>query len=160
MTRYSFEGLAKRCPQDKLYAWYTDFTPEDADILRNNLQKRVSLQPVSRKLVTKEGNHVKIESLYRSKKRELKLHQNILLSPPTFTYEAETAVPKIATDQRKYTFIETPEGTKVTVDGEYKMLNVGLKIADAFGLVKRRFVNESQEIMQAFLRAAEDEINR
>ena len=84
----------------------------------------------------------------------------MLLSPETFTYEAKTTVPKIATDQRKYTFIETPEGTKVAVDGEYKMLNFGLKIADAFGLVKRRFVNESQEIMQAFLRAAEDEINR
>ena len=38
--------------------------------------------------------------------------------------------------------------------------NVGIKIADALGLLKGRYAKDSQAIMDAFCRAAEDDIGK
>lgn len=57
MRQFSCEVLAKGVSRDKLYQWYTDFSPEDVDIIR----RRGDGSLLNRQ-VTREGNKVHMEN--------------------------------------------------------------------------------------------------
>ena len=155
--RYRLEGLARNCPRVKFYAWYTDFSSDDPEIIDRHKQP-TSGKMLSRKLISRDGNRLRVETVYQFFGRRMKGDMDILLSPHDFTYKAVVVVADMFEDYRSYRFLETPEGTGVVMDGSYRGRSLGLKLFDALGLFKSMYVKDSQGVTNALCRAAEIEL--
>lgn len=159
MKSYRLEGLARNCPRDKFYAWYTDFSSEDPEIIDRH-KEPTSGRMLSRKLVSRDGNKLRVETVYQFFGRKMKGDMEIVLSPHDFTYKAFVVVAGMFEDHRSYHFFETPEGTKVVMEGSYRAKSLGMKVFDTFGLLKSMYVKDSKGVTDALCRAAEIELAR
>lgn len=157
MKSYRLEGLARNCPRDKFYAWYTDFASEDPEIIERH-KKPTSGKMLSRKLISREGNKLRVETVYQFFGRKMRGDMDIVLSPRDFTYKAVVVVARMFEDHRSYRFLETVEGTKVVMEGSYRAKSPGMKLFDALGLLKSMYVKDSKGVTDALCRAAEIEL--
>ncbi len=157
MRSYRLEGLARNCPRDKFYAWYTDFGSEDPEII-DRYKQATSGKMLTRRLISREGNRLQVETVYDFMGRKIKGEIDITLTPENYTYTAVIVVANMFEDHRNYQFTETPEGTKITTQGVYRARSLIMKIADTLGLLKPIYVKDSQGITDALCRAAEVEL--
>ena len=132
MGHYSIKTLVRGVSRDKLFQWYTDYSPEDVEIIK----RRGNGSLASRK-VTKEGDKILVESevLFRGKPR--KLYFDITaINPETYTYDVKLTSPGFES-HRHYTFTEVPgEGTMMRFDEDYRVTGTAYKILDALGILK------------------------
>ena len=157
MKSYRLEGLARNCPRDKFYAWYTDFASEDPEIIARH-KEPTSGRMLTRKLVSRDGNKLRVETVYQFFGRKMRGDMDIVLSPDDFTYKAVVVVAGMFEDHRSYHFLETPEGTRVVMDGSYRARGLGMKVFDALGLLKSMYVKDSKGVTDALCKAAEIEL--
>jgi hypothetical protein len=160
VEKYKLEGIARKCTRDTFYTWYVDFDPCDPEIIRTHLTKPMDLTFVSRRIISRESKAVVYENAIRLKGgRQIKSIVETILFPDEFIYDAKISS-SIIEDQRTYTFVETPEGTRVCMEGEFNRKGVWVNLLYRLGLFKSWYLQRNQAIMDAFCRAAEEELQK
>jgi len=154
LGKFSYEAIAKGVPKDKLFQWYTDFSPEDVEIMKRRGEGRL----LSRN-VTREGNklHIENEHLMRGKVR--KSTAEAVLHPEDYTYDITSTMPGMIEDKRHYRFTEVPgQGTRIRFESNYRTFGFGMKLMDSLGLLKRLIVKGSQRTLDAYVAEAEEQL--
>jgi hypothetical protein len=153
MGQYTFEKIAKGVPRDKLYPWFTDFSPEDADIA-----KRRGVDILVSRQVRREGNKLRLENEVLWSGKPVKFPVEIVLHPENYTYDVKGTAQGMITNMR-FAFTEVPGvSAKVTVDGNYELLSTELKSADASGLVNKQLKEGQERLVGAFLAEAQEQL--
>ncbi len=152
MGHWSLEMTARGVTRDRLFPWFTDFSPEDVGIAKGN-----GVDLLLSRQVTREGNRVHVESEVLSRGKPTKYLFDAILHPETYSYDVKGSSPgNTKEDNRRYTFTDVPGiGTTVRVDCNFKMIGTGYKLADALGLVTREMKGLEERLMGAFLAQAE-----
>lgn len=152
--QYTFEKIARGVPRDKLFQWFSDFSPEDADIA-----KKRGVDILQSRKVTKDGNKLHIENQVLSSGQPQKFELEITLHPENYMYDVQGITPGMTSNMR-FTFSEVPGvGAKVTVDCKYKLLSTELKSRDASGLVNKELKEGQERLVGAFLAEAQEQLS-
>lgn len=145
------EGIARHVPLDVLYDFYTDYSPEDVEIMRKHGQK-MALERVSKR----EGNHVVVDTTAKIMGMTKNLRYDILLHPQEHWYEMELFVEGFFRSHRTYKFRAVQEGTQIIIDDGYEPISFLSKMMNALGLMKNRLIRDTINTMNAFVAEAEE----
>ncbi len=153
MGKFTIEETT-RVPRDELYAWYTDFSPRDVDLIREfgtgSLLERNVERLDERRFVLRQ--RLKVMG------RTIPTTVRIEMHPNEFAYDAHLEFGKLASQQRRYTFLEKDGGALLRMEVQYTPIARSVRFLDAIGLLRRLDLRESRRATRGFLRAAEAEL--
>ncbi len=156
MGRLTYGAVARGVSREKLFEWYTDFSPEDVDIIKRRGDGRL----LSRK-VTREGNKLHIESEMRGMGgKPMRIIDDAVVHPDDYSYDIHISIPGMLEADRHYTFTQVPEGAGISFEDDYRATGGLAKAFKALGLLKGFWAKGSRDQLQAFVAEAEDQIGR
>lgn len=150
-NKFHVEGIARRVSLDKLYDFYTDYSPEDVEIMRKHGQ-RMALERVSKR----EGNHVVVDTTAKIMGRTKNMRYDIILHPEDHWYEMQLSVDGLFRSHRTYKFKSVEVGTKILIDDEYEPTSFLARMMNAMGMLKKRLVRDTINAMNAFVAEADE----
>jgi hypothetical protein len=150
-NKFHVEGVARRVPLDTLYDFYTDYSPEDVEIMRKHGQK-MALERVSKR----EGDHVVVDTTAKIMGMTKNMRYDILLHPEAHWYEMELSVDGLFKSHRTYKFKSVEQGTQILIDDEYEPTSFLARMMNAMGMLKKRIVRDTINTMNAFVAEAEE----
>ena len=154
MVQATYGSVAKGVTREKLFEWFTDFSPEDVDIM-----KRRGIEGISSREITRDGNKIHAEQMIKVMGKRSPLTIDIVLHPEDYTYDAHLSSPMVESDMH-YTFTQLPEGTRISVDGNYRLTSRTLKILSILmlGLFKRGAARSFKRELGAYTAEAEEQL--
>lgn len=156
MGSLSYGTIAKGVPRDKLFQWYTDFSPEDVDII-----KRRGDGSLLSRVVTRDGNKLHIESEVRGMRgKPMRIIDDAVVHPDDYTYDIHISVPGMMEADRHYNFTQVPEGTRISFEDHFHATGGMTKIMSALGLLKWGMAKGSKDTLHAFVAEAEDQLGQ
>jgi hypothetical protein len=154
LGQYKFEKVAEGIPRDKLFQWFTDFSPEDPAI-----SKRRGVDTLLSRQVTREGNKLRVENQVLSRGKSSRFDLEITLHPEDYTYDVKGTTPGMNSNMR-FSFTEIPGvGARVTVECNYELLSTELETRDASGLVNKELKEGQERLVSAFLAEAQEQLS-
>jgi len=153
MGHLEFE-MPSRLPADKLFGWYTDFSPQDAGI--NKQYGDGSL--IARDIRKTDDGHIICEQRMRIGRSEVPAQYRITLHPENLTYEAEMEIGNLVSQKRFYEFLPRGGGSLIHVKVDYTPKAGLVRLLNAVGLYKRIDRRLSRGTMGAYIKAAEAEL--
>lgn len=150
-NKFHVEGIARRVSLATLYDFYTDYSPEDVEIMRKHGQK-MALERVSRR----EGNQVVVDTTAKIMGMTRNMRYDIILHPEDRWYEMELSVDGLFRSHRTYRFKSVDQGTQILIDDEYKPTSFLARMMNATGMLKKRLVRDTINTMNAFVAEAEE----
>jgi hypothetical protein len=153
MGHFEFE-MPSKLPPDRLFAWYTDFSPQDAGI--NKQYGDGSL--IARGIRKTDDGHIICEQRMKIGRSEVPAQYRITLHPENLTYEAEMEIGNLVSQKRLYEFRAREDGSLVHVKIDYTPKAGLVKVLNALGLYKRIDRRMSRGTMAAYIKAAEAEL--
>jgi hypothetical protein len=153
MGRFTIEEECRVAPE-RLYAWYTDFSGQDADLMRRYgtgslIERRVDRLDEQRLVLTQ-----RMKVMGRTIPATIRIEKH----PQLLTYDAHLEFGRLAKQERRYTFTERDGGTLLRMEVEYTPLSRVVKFLDAIGFLRRLDMKESRATTVGYLRAAEAEL--
>ncbi len=156
MGHLKYETVARGVSREKLFEWYTDFSPEDVDIIKRRGDGRL----LSR-VVTRDGNKLHIESENRGLRgKPVKAIADAVVHPEDYTYDVHSFAPGMFEDDRHYTFTQVPEGTRIAFEDNYHATGRVFKFLDAIGIGRRVSSWASKRVMNTFIAEAEAQLGQ
>jgi hypothetical protein len=153
MGRFTIEE-ACAVPRGALYAWYTDFSGQDADLMARygsgSLIERNVERLDDRRFVLRQ----RIKVLGRTIPATIRIEKH----PESLTYDAHLEFGQLAKQDRRYSFLEHGGGTLLRMEVEYTPLSRLVRFLDAIGFLRRLDMKESRATTVGYLRAAEAEL--
>ncbi len=154
MGRLTYGAVAKGVSREKLFEWYTDFSPEDVDIIKRKGDGSL----LSRK-VTRDGNKLHIESEMRGMRgKPMRIVDDAIVHPDDYTYDVHISIPGMLEADRHYTFTQVPDGARVSFQDQYRATGGLAKVLSALGLLKNLWAKGSREQLQVFVAEAEEQL--
>jgi hypothetical protein len=153
MGHFEFE-MASRLPAEKLYAWYTDFSAEDADLSR----KFADGSLVARQVRSTDDGHIICEQRMKIGRSEVPAQYRITKHPENLTYEAEMEIGNLVAQKRLYEFRPRRDGSLIHVKVDYTPKSGLVRFLNAVGLYKRIDRRMSRGTMGGYIKAAEAEL--
>lgn len=150
-NRFTVDGIARGVPLDKLYAFYTDYSPEDIDIMKKH-GMNMALERVSRR----ESNHVAVDTTAKMMGMKKKMNYDILLHPEGSWYEMTITIEGFVKSSRTYKFESVRQGTKITIEDEFQPTSMLASMMNGLGMLKKRLVSDTTRTMNAFIAEAEE----
>ncbi|MBI2127215.1 MAG: SRPBCC family protein [Thaumarchaeota archaeon] len=150
-NKFRIEGIARGVSLSTLFEFYTDYSPEDVEIMRKHGQK-MALERVSKK----EGDHIIVDTTARVMGMTKNMRYNITLHPEDNWYEMLIRIDGFVKSHRTYRFLSVPEGTKIIIDDEYQPISMLTGMLDRFGMLKKRLIGDTTNTMNAFIAEAEE----
>ncbi len=150
---FRVEGLARRVPLSKLFEFYTDYSPEDVEIMRKH-GMNMALERVSKR----EGTHVIVDTTARLMGMTKTMTYDILLHPEGSWYEMDIEIQDFVRSHRSYRFESVPDGTKITIEDEFQPSSVLASMLNSLGMLKKRLVSDTRRTMNAFIAEAEERL--
>jgi len=148
---FTLEGIARGVSLDKLYEFYTDYSPEDVQIM-----KRHGLHMALERVAQRDGNHVVVDTVAKVMGGTKNMRYDILLHPETYWYEMTISIDGFLKSRRTYKFEKVTQGTKIIINDEYEPESLPARMMNTLGLLKRRMVNDTVKTMNAFVAEAEE----
>ena len=154
MVRATDGSVAKGVTREKLFEWFTDFSPGDVDIM-----KRRGIEGILSREITRDGNKIHAEQMIKVMGKRSPMTTDIVLHPEDYTYDAHLWSPMVESDLH-YTFTQLPEGTRISVDGNYRLTSRALKILSILmlGLFKRGAARSFRRELRAYTAEAEEQL--
>lgn len=153
MGRFTIEERC-RVPRDRLFAWYTDFSGQDADLIRRFGNGSL----VERSVERLDDRHVVLRQRLKVLGRTIPTTVRIETRPQEFAYEAHLDFGALASQDRRYTFLERGGGTVLHMEVEYTARSRLVRFLDRIGFLRRLDMRESRRTTVSYLRAAEAEL--
>jgi len=156
MGELTYGAVARGVSREKFFEWYTDFSPEDVDIIK----RRSDGSLLSRK-VTRDGNKLHIESEMRGiRGKPMRIIDDAVVHPDDYTYDIHISVPGMLEADRHYTFTQVPEGARISFQDQYRATGGTTKLFNALGLLNRFWAKGSRDQLHAFVAEAEEQLGR
>lgn len=154
MAKATYDTVAKGVTREKLFEWFTDFSPEDVDIM-----KRRGIGGILSRETTRNGNKIHLEQMVQIMGMRRRMTTDIVLHPEDNTYDAHLLSPMAEVDLN-YTFTQLPEGTRITVDGNYRLTSRAFKILSILmlGQLKRFVARSGKRELRAYIAEAEEQL--
>jgi len=154
-VKANYGTVAKGVTREKLFEWFTDFSPEDVDIM-----KRGGIGGILSREITRDGNKIHLEQMIQVMGMRRPMSIDIVLHPEDYTYDAHLLSSMVESDLR-YTFTQLPDGTRISVDGNYRLTSRALKILSILmlGLFKRGAARSFKRELRAYIAEAEEQLN-
>ncbi len=140
-----------RVPRDRLFAWYTDFSGRDADLIRRFGDGSL----IERKVERVDERHVVLHQRLRVLGRTVPATIRVETHPEEFAYDAHLDFGGMASQDRRYSFREEDGRTVLHMEVEYRAHSRLVKLMDFVGYLRRLDMKESRRTTQSYLRAAE-----
>ncbi len=150
-SSFRVEGLARGVPLSKLFEFYTDYSPEDIEIMRKH-GMNMALERVSKK----EGNHMIVDTTARLMGMTKNMRYDIILHPEGSWYEMEIEIQDFVKSHRSYKFESVRDSTKITIEDEFQPKSVLATMMNSLGMLKKRLVSDTTRTMNAFIAEAEE----
>lgn len=150
-NRFTVEGITRGVPLQTLYAFYTDYSPEDVDIMRKHGMK-MALERVAKK----EGNRVTVDTTAKIMGMTKNMRYEITLHSEEFWYEMDITINRFANSRRSYRFHPVPDGTRIVINDEYHPLGLLSKMLNVLGMLKPKMIKDTTNTMNAFIAEAEE----
>lgn len=135
----------------KLYAFYTDYSPEDVDIMRKH-GMYMALERVSKR----EGNRVIVDTAAKMMGMMKNMRYDIHLHPEGSWYEMIIEIQGFVRSHRSYKFESVPDGTKITIKDEFQPTSMLASMMNGLGMLKKKLVSDTTRTMNAFIAEAEE----
>lgn len=149
-------AVAKGVAREKLFAWYTDYSPEDVDIMKRRGDGRL----LSR-VCTRDGNKLHVENEGRGLRgKPMKFFYDAVLHPEDYTYDIHISVPGMMESDRHYTFTQEPEGARVAYEDNTHAIGRMWKFLAAIGIGDRVGAWASKRTLRAYVAEAESELGQ
>ncbi len=148
---FKVEGTARNVEINKLYDFWTDYRPEDVEIMRKH-GMTMALERVSRR----QRNHVIVDTTARLMGRKKNMRYDILLHPEDYWLEMTITIEGFVRSHRTYRFRIVPEGTHLVIEDEYQPISLLAKMMNGLGMLRTKLVNDTTRTMQAFITEAEE----
>ena len=158
MSRFIIEGVAHGIPRQALWDWYTDFRSDDNSLIEEI--NRARDMRVSKREIQRKGNRMHYVQDMKIRGNTVTMAGDATFHPADHTYDIRSTMTGWLrlTDERRYVFTETPEGTKITATCTLRDVKGGMKLMNALGILPRIMRKGSQEAMDGYLRAAMREL--
>ncbi len=154
MGRLTYGAVARGVSREKIFEWYTDFSPEDVDII-----KRRGDGSLLSRTVTRNGNKLHIESEMRGMRgKPMRIIDDAVVHPDDYSYDIHISIPGMLEADRHYTFTQVPEGAGISFEDHYRATGGLAKVFNALGLLKRVWANGSRDQLEAFVAEAEEQL--
>lgn len=150
-NRFTVEGIARSVPLDKLYEFYTDYSPEDVEIM-----KKHGMYMALERVAQRDGNHVVVDTTAKIMGMTKNMRYDIILHPDGYWYEMTITIEGFVRSRRAYKFEIVPEGTKITINDEYQPTSFLSKMLNGIGMLKKRMIGDTTRTMNAFVTEAEE----
>jgi hypothetical protein len=150
-NKFTVEGTARGVPLDKLYEFYTDYSPEDVEIMKKH-GMHMALERVSRR----DGNHLLVDTTAKMMGMTKSMRYDIMLHPDGHWYEMTISIEGFVRSRRTYKFEAVPEGTRITIDDEYQPTSLLSRMLNGIGMLKTRMIRDTTRTMNAFVAEAEE----
>jgi len=150
-NKFIVEGLARRVPIEKLYEFYTDYSPEDVDIMRKH-GMRMALERVAER----DGDHVIVDTKAKVMVMTKSMKYDITLHPDGYWYEMTILIEGFVKSRRTYRFEVVPEGTKITINDVYQPVSHLSKMLNRLGVLRKKMIDDTTKTMNAFVSEAEE----
>lgn len=135
----------------KLYDFWTDYGPEDVEIMRKH-GMTMALERVSKR----QGDHVVVDTTAKIMGMRRNMRYDILLYPEQYRLEMTIRIEGLTQSYRTYAFQAVPEGTRLSIEDEYEPISVLASMMNVLGMLRKRLVKDTTRTMQAFLEEAEE----
>ncbi len=156
MGRLSYGAIAHGVPRDKMFQWYTDFSPEDVEII-----KRRGDGSLLSRVVTRDGNKLHVESEVRGMRgKPMKMIADAVVHPEDYTYDIHLLAPGMVEGDRHYTFTQEPEGARVAFEDNYRATGRLTKFLSAIGILNWGVAKGSRQTLNAFVAEAEAQLGQ
>lgn len=156
MGRTTYGVVAKGVSREKLFEWYTDYSPEDVDIMKRRGDGRL----LSR-VCTRDGNKLHIENEGRGLRgKPMKFFYDAVLHPEDYTYDIHISMPGMMEADRHYTFTQEPEGARIAYEDNSRAIGRGWKFLSAIGIFDRFGAWASKRTLNAFVTEAEAQLGQ
>ncbi len=155
---FTIDGVAKGVTAKDFHEWYTDFRSDDPELIKE-IGERQPIRVLERK-VTRDGNRLLVDQRLDFRGRPVFMRGEMVVHPEDYTYDiASTSTGAFRMkDTRHYTFREVPGGAEVRADCELSDFQGAVQLVAALGLVRKSAQKKSQEVLEAYCRAAEREL--
>ena len=153
MGKVSYSVVAKGVSREKLFEWYTDYSPEDVDIIKRRSTGRL----VSR-TCTRDGNKLHVVTVARGFRKPMTMTADAVLHPEDYTYDIHTSSSGFIEDDRHYTFTQIPEGTRLSVEAQYRATGRLMKFLGAVGILRLISPSMNKAVTRAFIAEAEEQL--
>lgn len=150
-NQFRVEGVARGVSLETLFEFYTDYSPEDVEIMRKHGQK-MALERVSKK----EGHHIVVDTTARIMMMTKNMTYDITLHPEEKWYEMDITINEFVKSHRTYRFIAVPEGTKIIIKDEYRPIALLPRILNRLGMLRSKMITDTTNTMNAFIAEAEE----
>ncbi len=148
---FRVEGLARGVPVSKLFEFYTDYSPEDVEIMR-----RHGMYMALERVAHREGNHVIVDTTAKMMGMTRNMRYDILLHPEEKWYEMVIEIQGFVKSRRSYKFESVPEGTRITIEDQFQPTSILASMMNGFGMLRKRLVSDTTRTMYAFTAEAEE----
>ncbi len=154
MGHLVYGTVAKGVSREKLFQWYTDFSPDDIDIMKRRGDGRL----LSR-VVTRDGNKLHIKSENSGLRgKPVTVIADAVLHPEDYTYDIHSSAPGMFEDDRHYTFTPEPEGTRIAFEANFHATGRSLKFLGAIGILGWLLNIGSKRTLNAYVAEAEAQL--
>ncbi len=150
-NRFMVEGVAKGVPLDKLYEFYTDYSPEDVDIMRKH-----GMYMAMERVAERDGNHVVVDTTAKIMGITKNMRYDITLHPDGKWYEMTITIDGFVKSHRTYRFEVVGEGTRITIDDQYQPLSPLSRMLNVLGMLRKKMISDTTRTMNAFVAEAEE----
>jgi len=135
----------------KLYDFWTDYGPEDVDIMKKH-GMTMALERVSKR----QGNHVVVDTTARLMGMKRNMRYDVVLHPEDYWLEMTITTEGFVQSRRSYRFRAVREGTRLVIEDEYEPSSLLARMMNGLGMLRTRLVTDTVRTMQAFLAEAEE----
>ncbi len=158
MPRYRIEGVAKGVGLQALWDWYTDFRPDDVDIVNREAPQVAGV--FANRRVRRDGSRILIEQVVHYAGREFPATVEVSLHPERFTYDTVHRVRDrrgrpLMVETRQYKLEGTSAGTRVLAECVIRETHGKARAVNLLGLFTRMARTGSQQVMDGFIKGAE-----
>jgi len=154
-NRFSVEGIARGVPLDDLYNFYTDYSPEDVDIM-----KKHGMYMALERVAERKGNHVVVDTTAKIMGMTKSMKYDILLHPEGHWYEMTISTEGFVRSRRTYKFEAVPQGTTVRIEDEYQPISFASKLLNSLGMLRKKMNDDTTKTMRAFIIEAEERFGK
>lgn len=154
-NQFRVEGIARGVSLETLFEFYTDYSPEDVEIMRKHGQK-MALERVSKK----EGNHVIVDTTARIMGMKKNMRYDITLHPEEKWYDMDITINGFVKSHRTYRFLAVPEGTKIIIDDAYHSTAIIPRILNRLGMLRNKMITDTTNTMNSFIAEAEERFGK
>lgn len=152
-NRFKVEGIARGVRLQELYDFYTDYGPEDVEIM-----KKHGMYMALERVAEREGNHVAVDTTAKVMGMTKNMRYDITLHPDGHWYEMTIDIDGFVNSQRKYKFEEVADGTRVTIEDEYRPTSLLSKMLHGLGMLRKKLLSDTTRTMNAFIAEAEERL--